>query len=191
MLNEPHELWQNVGSDNLLEKFFKDQKRWAFTLQSYITLTRVQQLQQATKENRNIVKIIERSVYSARYCFAQNAFEMGLLTDLEWNLYQKFWDWDVSDHVPLPKGLIYLRIPASLCYERIMSRNRFEEQPISLEYLTNLETKHDDWLLHQKQVDNLHNIPILVLEDTKDLRSNISLQQDYVHKITMFLDSLS
>ena len=77
VLNEPHELWQNVGSDNLLEKFFKDQKRWAFTLQSYITLTRVQQLQQATKENRNIVKIIERSVYSARYCFAQNAFEMG------------------------------------------------------------------------------------------------------------------
>ena len=38
---EPHTKWQQVGGHNLLEKFYTDTNRWAYTFQSYAFVTRV------------------------------------------------------------------------------------------------------------------------------------------------------
>jgi len=39
---EPHDKWQNVGDgENLLEKFYTDIRRWAYTFQTYAFVTRV------------------------------------------------------------------------------------------------------------------------------------------------------
>lgn len=38
---EPHEKWQNVGGENLLEKFYADTQRWAYTFQTYAFITRI------------------------------------------------------------------------------------------------------------------------------------------------------
>lgn len=184
---EPHELWQNVDGHNLLEQFFKNQARWAFTLQTYITITRIEQLEKDLVHNHGRVQFVERSEYSGRYCFARNAYNMRLLTDLEWALYQKFWDREIKSIPTQPAGFIYLRIPAALCYQRIMKRNRFEEKSILLEYLTNLEVVHDEWLLHHKKVDHLEHIPVLLLDNVEDISTNEALQQEYVQKITEFI----
>ena len=42
VINEPTNKWQHVGqTDNILDLFYKDTKRWAYTFQSYAFLTRV------------------------------------------------------------------------------------------------------------------------------------------------------
>ena len=39
---EPVEKWQHVGAgENILEKFYTDTHRWAYTFQSYAFITRV------------------------------------------------------------------------------------------------------------------------------------------------------
>lgn len=189
---EPHHLWQDIDGHNLLEQFFLDQRRWAFSLQSYVTVTQVQQLQDALNElSHSRAQLFERSVYAGRYCFARNAYEMGLMDELEWSLYKKMWDFQVQSIKTLANGFIYLRIPAQVCYERIQKRGRFEERPISLKYISNLEQKYDDWLLHKKGIDSsLLDVPVLVLEDDRDLQSNEQMQQDYVQKVEQFIQQI-
>ena len=59
---EPHERWQDINGDNLLEKFYTDTSRWAYTFQTYAFITRVWEQQSALKNCFSDVHILERSV---------------------------------------------------------------------------------------------------------------------------------
>lgn len=63
VLAEPIELWRNCSGHNLLGLMYEDIKKWSFTFQSYVQLT---MLQQHTKKTDCPIKLMERSVYSAR-----------------------------------------------------------------------------------------------------------------------------
>jgi hypothetical protein len=41
VVQEPVEQWRNVNGENLLERFYRDPKRYAFTFQQYVLLTRI------------------------------------------------------------------------------------------------------------------------------------------------------
>ena len=38
---EPTDKWQKIGDDNLLNLFYKDTSRWAYTFQSYAFISRI------------------------------------------------------------------------------------------------------------------------------------------------------
>ena len=106
---EPTDKWQNVGDDggNLLDLFYKDIKRWAYTFQSYAFITRVQaQLEYESKKNNKEIFVLERSVYCDRYCFAKNCFEMGSMSALEWQIYKEWFSWLVEGYMRKPNGFI-------------------------------------------------------------------------------------
>lgn len=188
---EPHALWQSVGDKNLLEMFFLDPKRWAFTLQAYVTTTQIEQQKKAVQQNSGLISLFERSVYAGRYCFALNAYQTGLMNSVEWQVYRETWQSQVQAIQELPSGFIYLRIPAQVCYERIQKRDRFEEQPITLEYIEQLEQKYDDWLLHSKEVlDSLAKVPVLLLDDAGDFVRDSEVQKSYVTKIQNFIETV-
>src|SRR3990167_696791 len=149
VIYEPNNLWQDVEGHNLLEQFFLNEKRWAYTCQSYILQTRIDQLLEELCDPKRQFCLIERSVYSGRYCFAQVAKEIGWMNGLEWCLYKKYWDREISRIEQLPAGFIYLRTPAEVCFQRIQERGRFEEKPISLDYLKRIETKYENWFVHK------------------------------------------
>ena len=193
VIYEPHELWQNVGGHNLLQQFFLDQKRWSFTLQDYVMITRIDQLKEAKAHNHGkTFECVERSVFSGRYCFAQTMVDMGILSELEWALYKILWDRDVDGLVPDPAGFIYLITPASICYERIKQRGRTAENPVTLDYLKGLEAQHDDWLLHKKGLmnKNILDTPVLVLDNSKNTNTDEQIQDDYLAKIHQFFNTL-
>lgn len=192
VIYEPHELWQDVDGHNLLEHFFLDQPRWAFTLQRYVNATRLDELQSLQEKNSAKVTIIERSLFSGRYCVAKNLYEIGALSDLEWAVYKKLWQRD-TQQLPLePTGFIYLRIPAAICHQRIAHRNRFEEKPIMLQYLEQLEQQHDNWLLHKK-IDDIviKNAPVLVLDNLENITTDRDLQHEYHQKIKQFIQQIT
>ncbi len=88
---EPHDQWQMVGgTENLLEKFYTDTSRWAYTFQTYAFVSRVRAQELHRKQYPYMPQVLERSVYSDRYCFAKNCFELGYMNVLEWKLYQEF-----------------------------------------------------------------------------------------------------
>ena len=70
---EPHTKWQSIdGTENLLDLFYKDTPRWAYTFQSYAFISRIREQQDHIRKNPYLPQVVERSVYSDRYCFAKN-----------------------------------------------------------------------------------------------------------------------
>ncbi|MCF7900505.1 deoxynucleoside kinase [Candidatus Babeliales bacterium] len=186
---EPHKKWQSVqGGDNLLDKFYQDTKRWAYTFQSYAFVTRILEQQQNAKENVYGIQVLERSVYSDRYCFAKNCFEMGTISPLEWNLYQEWFEWLVTNYAPRPTGFIYLKTEPQVCFDRLTKRARHEESAIPLSYLESLHAKHEDWLINKKDIASyLHTIPVLVLDCNNDFENTEEEMEQHLQKIAEFI----
>jgi len=171
---EPHERWQNVGGgENLLEKFYTDIRRWAYTFQTYAFVTRVLEQEKHLHKCVSGVQVLERSVYSDRYCFAKNCYEMGVMQPLEWKLYSDWFTWLVDGYATKPTGFIYLQTDPSVCYERLRKRNRHEEASVPLDYLKRLHEKHEDWLIKRTElVDYLADIPVVTLPCNLDFENN-------------------
>lgn len=146
-VEEPVGAWQGEFDENLLDLFYRDTERWAFTFQLAAFTTRAKTWTEVLQktDHRNVV--LERSIYCDRHVFAKNCFQSGLMKKAEWQLYCKLWDWLESNWCTQPDTIAYLRTPAEVCRERIESRGRSEESTIPLEYLRDLEALHDEWLL--------------------------------------------
>lgn len=146
-VEEPVGAWQQDFEENLLDLFYKDTNRWAFTFQLAAFTTRAKTWTEvlAMIDHRNVV--LERSIYCDRYVFAKNCYQSGLMKKTEWQLYCKLWDWLESNWCAEPDRIMYLRTPADVCLERIEARGRAEESTIPIEYLRDLEILHDEWLI--------------------------------------------
>lgn len=146
-VEEPVGAWQQDFEENLLDLFYRDTNRWAFTFQLAAFTTRAKTWTEvlAIIDHRNVV--LERSIYCDRYVFAKNCYQSGLMKKTEWQLYCKLWDWLESNWCAEPDKIVYLRTPAEVCLERIETRGRAEETTIPIEYLRDLEVLHDEWLI--------------------------------------------
>jgi deoxyadenosine/deoxycytidine kinase len=190
LVYEPIDKWQNVSGENILEHFYKDTQRWAYTFQTFAFITRVIAQQEQAKTNICPMQVLERSVYSDRYCFAKNCFELGLMTALEWKLYQEWFSWLVENYAPRPDAFIYLKTDPEVCYERLLKRNRSEEAGVGLDYLRLVHNKHEEWLIHKKDVsDAIARAPVLSLECNEDFESNNEAQEMHLSRILDFLDT--
>jgi len=166
---EPVEKWQNLQGHNLLQKLYEDPKRWAFLFQTYIQLT---MLQEHNKPCNAPVKIMERSLLSARYCFIENLFETGTMCESEYLVLSEWFNYLVSSpqldfHVD---RIIYLRTDPEVAYERIRKRNRTEENTIPFQLVKDLHQLHEDWLVHRTKITP--KAPVTIIDangDYKDL----------------------
>ncbi|MGC2310920.1 MAG: deoxynucleoside kinase [Candidatus Babeliaceae bacterium] len=184
---EPHQQWQNINGENILQNFYNDMPRWAYTFQSYAFVTRIVSQQKQAALNTLPLQFAERSVYADRYCFAQNCFELGLMTLLEWNLYKEWFSWLVHTYTQYPSGFIYLRTDPDTCYKRLLKRNRAEEKNITLDYLKLLHNKHEDWLIHKKGLElDFAQIPVLVLDCNEDFEYDQAVQKKHMEQIADF-----
>jgi deoxyadenosine/deoxycytidine kinase len=164
-IEEPTSVWREGFASNMLELFYSDTRRWAFTFQICAFVTRAKtwhEVWQSTDHNR---VILERSIYCDRYVFARNCYETGLFTEAEYQLYCGMWDFMVSHYVDEPDAILYLRTPADVCLERIVDRGREEETGIPLEYLLQLEHLHDEWLMENPKTIILNGENWLKAED--------------------------
>ena len=157
-IEEPVAKWQTGFASNLLESFYRDMNRWAFTFQILAFITRAKTWQEILAETEHERVILERSIFTDRHVFARNIYRIGAMTETEWQIYCGLWDFLVANYCLEPDCIVYLRTPADVCLERIRMRGRGEETDISLEYLEQLEALHDDWLL------DLDHPPVVTLD---------------------------
>ncbi|XP_034286524.1 deoxyguanosine kinase, mitochondrial [Pantherophis guttatus] len=203
---EPVAKWQEVRAarqasaspnfGNLLQLIYRDPSRWSYTFQSYSCLSRLKaQLESLAAQSPEAVMVFERSVYSDRYIFAKNLFEIGHMTEIEWIIYQ---DWHnfllqtFGNQLAL-HGFLYLRAPPEVCFERLHCRSRPEEKDVQLSYLEQLHIQHENWLVKKTSVIHsgaLRDVPVLILDVTKDFENDPNEQSKLVGQVKTFMKSL-
>ncbi|GFO02737.1 thymidine kinase 2, mitochondrial [Plakobranchus ocellatus] len=147
VLPEPVEKWQDVEGYNALGLMYKDPERWSMALQTYIQLTMLQNHIKLQEQN---VRLMERSIYSAKYCFTDNLFESGKMPGIEHVILSKWFDWILRTQNIKVDLFVYLRTDPKLLHKRIMTRCRKEEEGISVDLLMALHEKYEDWFIHKK-----------------------------------------
>ncbi len=186
---EPHTKWQEVGGENLLEKFYSDTSRWAYTFQTYAFVSRVVEQENFARNSDKAIHVLERSVYSDRYCFAKNCFQMGTMNALEWKLYKEWFSWLVGTYVRPLNGYIYLQTDPEVCHKRLIKRDRSEEKSVSLDYLKLIHEKHEQWLVQKYEIeDAMMDLPVLILECNKDFEKDFKAQEQHMQKISEFFN---
>lgn len=188
---EPHERWQKMGGGNLLELFYRDPERWAYTFQSCAFITRLQAQEELARSMHAPIQLLERSVFSDRYCFAKNCYEMGMMQELEWRLYTEWFEWLVDVFNLYPTGIIYLRTQPEVSYNRLCKRARSEEAAVPLSYLQQLHEKHESWLMDKHNVlPAMQQVPTLVLDMDEGFVDNKEKQEHFKIEVTRFLRQL-
>lgn len=135
---------KNAEGKSLLELFYEDKRRWAYTFQNCAILTRLRSLRNVLQTTKKTVIITERSVLTDRYVFAEMLRESGDIDDMEWQLYLQWYD-SFAAGLPMA-GIIYLTTDVSTSAGRITKRGRHGEESIPVDYLTALEAQHQRWL---------------------------------------------
>lgn len=178
---------------NLLDMFYKDSSRWAYTFQTYCFLSRMRAQLTSAQESTSTMQIFERSVYSDRLCFAANCHDSGLFSDMEWNIYC---DWhtfllDAFGGLKLD-GIIYLRATPDVSHSRLQIRDRTEENGLPLTYLQSIYQKHEDWLIHNKikVCEELQGVPVLVIDCDTEFQHNDARQAEMLAEVKEFINTL-
>lgn len=144
---EPVAEWvtlKNGDGKSLLELFYEDKRRWAYTFQNCAILTRLRLIKEKLSTTKKRVLITERSVLTDRYVFAEMLRDSGDIDGLEWQLYLNWFNTFAAD-LPV-RGIVYLTTGVGTSAERIVKRGRHGEEHIPLDYLTALDAQHHKWL---------------------------------------------
>ncbi|XP_073322324.1 deoxyguanosine kinase, mitochondrial [Pagrus major] len=214
VMAEPVSKWQNIESgtkkekddapqstvSNLLQMMYQDPQRWSYTFQTYSCMSRLRtQLQpppaRLLSSEGTPVQVYERSVYSDRYIFALNMFELGCINSTEWIVYQ---DWhsllvEQFGHQVELEGIIYLRAPPEKCMERLEHRGRSEEKGVKLDYLEKLHDQHEKWLVEKSteiHFEKLKQIPVLQLDASVEFQSDPEVREQFITKVKNFFNAL-
>ena len=184
IVDEPVGQWtslKNAEGKNLLELFYEDKKRWAYTFQNCAILTRLKNIQDAVENLDSTVKepqviITERSVLTDKHVFAEMLYDSGDIDPLEWELYESWFN-IFGKKYPV-KGIIYISTSANTSKDRIQIRNRQGEDRIGIDYLDGLDKQHKKW------IDNT-NIPVLTLstEIGVPVEKNIQEIVEFIKKL--------
>ncbi len=151
IVEEPVQKWIDIG---ILDAFYSDPKRFAYTFQTYTFLTRLESILEAVDASTTppSIQMVERSVFSDRYVFAETLRKTGEISEVEWKMYVQWWTWVTREsmrRVGNPAGFVYLRASPEVAFQRMQKRNRGEESGVPIEYIRSNIDAHDTWLANE------------------------------------------
>ena len=150
---------------SLLDRFYADQSRWAFTLQIHFLNERFKMIKLIRKAGGGA---LDRSIYGDRI-FAEVLHEDGQMSHEEYKTYTMLLA-NMLEHVEPPELLIYLDCSVDTAMRRIKQRDRGLEGGIPREYLERLNNHYLAWF------DSYDISPKLLIDTDReplDVESNV------------------
>ncbi len=178
-IEEPLNKWLNLkdtDGQNILGKFYETPERWSYSFQMHAFITRAKDIiSNQTKAN---IIIIERSIMTDRNVFASILKDSGKISELEWKLYQEWFNW-LTEHFTCitPDSYIYLKADPMISYQRMVKRTRDEESNVSLEYIQSVTDKHDSWL------EKSEKSPVYIIEVNRDFVGDSVFREEVIDRI--------
>ena len=139
--------FESVDFNPYLADFYKDMERWSFNLQIYFLNKRFKDVVDIAHSDEVIIQ--DRTIYEDARIFAPNLHDMGLMSSRDFENYSDLFNLMMS-LVGTPDLLIYLKSSIPNLISQIQKRGRDYEQSISIEYLTGLNEKYDNWIKDYK-----------------------------------------
>lgn len=179
VLIEPVDVWRDMQGQNLLELMYRDPKRWSLAFQTYVQLT-MMQLHLAPVQTP--VKLMERSLQSARYVFVENLYRSGHMTSLELSILDQWFSWITKNVAVRLDMIIYLRTNPQVAMGRILKRKRPEEAQLPFDWLCRVHDLHEQWLLGCSQF----TLPpkVMVVDANRDYTD---IQQEFAQHLPEIL----
>ncbi|XP_027574130.2 thymidine kinase 2, mitochondrial isoform X1 [Pipra filicauda] len=173
VLKEPLMKWRNVRGHNILGLMYQDASRWGITLQTYVQLT---MLEQHTRPMTSPVRMMERSIHSAKHIFVENLYRSGKMPEVDYAVLSEWFDW-IKNNIDVSVDLIvYLQTSPKVCYERLKTRCREEEKIIPLEYLEAIHELYEEWLIKRALFEV--SCPVLVIGADHDMQKMIETYEE-------------
>lgn len=148
IIDEPVDTWEKLTTEdgkNILQHFYGDMDRWAYTFQNAAILTRILNIKDAIhKHPQGAIFITERSFLTDKYVFAKMLHQDKKLNDMEMKLYDTWYAHFTKD-LPI-HTILWLPTDPATCLDRIHIRNRPGEEHIPINYLKRLDETHEEWL---------------------------------------------
>jgi deoxyadenosine/deoxycytidine kinase len=167
--------YEAVDHNPYLEDFYSDMKRWSFNLQIYFLNSRFRHIIDLQKQG--IPFIQDRTIYEDAYIFAENLFDMGLMSARDFENYSNIFESIISFINP-PDLLIYLKASVPTLVQNIQARGREYESAIRLDYLSKLNAKYEKWIGHYE------GGKLLILDkDTLDFSNKEEDLNDVIRRI--------
>ncbi|MDR0265230.1 MAG: deoxynucleoside kinase [Sphingobacterium sp.] len=140
--------FEAVDNNPYLEDFYSDMKRWAFNLQIFFLNSRFRHI--VKLQETGIDMIQDRTIYEDAYIFAENLYDMGLMSARDFENYSNIFQ-SIIHYIKPPDLLIYLKASVPTLVNNIQKRGRDYESAIRLDYLSKLNDKYDKWINNYKE----------------------------------------
>ena len=152
---ETEVFYESVEDNPILPLFYTaseeeiQAKRYPFLLQLYFLDTRFKSIKQALSNDNNV---LDRSIYEDWY-FAKVNMELGRISELEFNMYERLLDNMMEELNEMPKKspdlMVYLSGSFETILNRINKRGRgYELAPDLVKYYKKLWEGYDDWVFN-------------------------------------------
>lgn len=133
-----------------------------FEMQVWFLGQRVAQQREIEKMLRTGTNVIhDRSIYEDFHIFAQHQYNLGYISDLQFENYRRLF-FTVTDLLHPPDLIVYLHAPTERLQQQIVQRGRAYEQCIDLNYLAAINELYQDWLQRLQQGPT--SIPLLPVD---------------------------
>jgi len=163
--------YESVIDNPYLEDFYLDMKRWSFNLQIYFLSHRFRSHKQMTESN--IATVQDRTIYEDVEIFARNLYEMGNMSQRDWDNYRALFE-IMTSYLKKPDLIIYLRASVDTLLTRIKKRSRGFERDISPEYIYMLNLSYDRWI---KEEQTRNKVMIVETDQFDVFRDQDKLEQ--------------
>lgn len=158
---------ERFADNPFLPKFYKDQSRYAFSLEMSFLADRYQQLSDDLAQ----FDLFKDFIVADYHIFKSLIFAKVTLTEDEYRLYRKLFD-IIYKEMPKPDLYIYLYQNTERLLQNIKRRGRSYEQEIQSDYLEKINGGYLDYIKSQPDL----NVLIIDVSD-KDFVNN---QEDYI-----------
>ena len=184
-VDEPVETWQSIQDTsgvNIINKFYGDQAKWAFSFQMMAYISRVSMLKRAIRENPGKIIVTERCVDTDKEVFAKMLYDDGLIEEINYSIYNRWFE-EFSSEITI-SGTVYVKTCPVVCSARVIERAR-EGETIPLGYLQKCHHYHETWLSTLPKENT-----IFTLDGNIDTQQSPCVHDTWVKYIAQFANAL-
>jgi len=135
--------FEPVTENPYLADFYQNMSAWSFQSQIFFLTHRLRMHQELLHITGSVIQ--DRSIYEDAEIFAHNLYLQGYFNPRDYDTYRTLYQ-TLSEFLPPPDLVIYLRASVPTLLHRITSRARDYERSMNPAYLDQLNGLYESWI---------------------------------------------